>query len=276
MILTEKRFRLAPMSPVILILTLILLVIPACSLAAAVLRHRLMGAAGILATAIYAWVWLRFRPTEFVVRPTTLDIVWPLKRRQLRRDGIASVRLVDRSALHAETGWGMRVGAGGLWGGFGWLWTQRRGIVQMYISRTDNLVWIERVDGRPWLITPQQPEAFVRALKTSLSVLVGVLLATAPATAGTIGFQRIAVADSDGKPREVGIWYPRDGPDLMQPLGPYRHTVAVDGPMVGGQSAGMLRSSTAGPSTRSSISSWSPSSRHICPAPDPQREGDRR
>ena len=61
----------------------------------------------------------------------------------------------------------MRVGAGGLWGGFGWLWTQRRGIVQMYISRTDGFVWIERVGDRPWLITPAQPSAFVRALSSA-------------------------------------------------------------------------------------------------------------
>jgi hypothetical protein len=37
----------------------------------------------------------------------------------------------------------MRVGAGGLWGGF---------------------VWIERGAGRPWVITPEEPQAFVRAL----------------------------------------------------------------------------------------------------------------
>jgi hypothetical protein len=34
----------------------------------------------------------------------------------------------------------------------------------MYISRTDRFVWIERGDERPWLITPEEPEAFVRAL----------------------------------------------------------------------------------------------------------------
>ena len=61
----------------------------------------------------------------------------------------------------------MRVGGGALWGGFGWLWTQRRGIVQMYISRTDGFVWIERVGDRPWLITPAQPAAFVRALSSA-------------------------------------------------------------------------------------------------------------
>jgi hypothetical protein len=34
----------------------------------------------------------------------------------------------------------------------------------MYVSRTDGLVWIERAGGRPWLVTPEEPEAFVRAL----------------------------------------------------------------------------------------------------------------
>jgi len=36
--------------------------------------------------------------------------------------------------------------------------------VQIYVSRADGLVGIERVGGRPWLITPEHPEAFVRAL----------------------------------------------------------------------------------------------------------------
>jgi hypothetical protein len=42
--------------------------------------------------------------------------------------------------------------------------TRRRGIVQMYISRTGRFVWVERASDRPSLITPEQPEAFVRAL----------------------------------------------------------------------------------------------------------------
>jgi hypothetical protein len=37
----------------------------------------------------------------------------------------------------------------------------------MYISRIDRFVWIERVGGRPWLITPDEPEAFVRAVAPS-------------------------------------------------------------------------------------------------------------
>jgi hypothetical protein len=77
----------------------------------------------------------------------------------------SAIRLVGSQEVSAETGWCVRIGAGGLWGAFGWLWTSRRGIVQMYISRTDGFVWIECPQARPWLITPEQPEAFVRALE---------------------------------------------------------------------------------------------------------------
>jgi hypothetical protein len=115
-------------------------------------------------TAIYAWIWLRFRPTHFVVREQTFEVLWPLKRRVIPRNSISKVRLLDRDTLKQEIGWGMRLGAGGLGGGFGWLWTKRRGVVQMYVSRTDKFVWIDCKQGRSWLITPEQPDDFVRAL----------------------------------------------------------------------------------------------------------------
>jgi hypothetical protein len=98
------------------------------------------------------------------VGPQAIEVVWPLKRRRLSRAEITNVRLLDVAALRREVGWGLRVGAGGLWGGFGWLWTRRRGIVQMYVSRTEGLVWIDRASHRPWLITPERPEDFLRAL----------------------------------------------------------------------------------------------------------------
>jgi len=159
-----KSFQLAPMSPFITGLTLLLFLLPPAFFTSAVFGVRQLLVPGLLLVAIYAWVWLRFRPTRFVVRPDVVEVIWPLKRRLLRRAEISSVRIIDRHALRRECGRGLRVGAGGLWGGFGWLWTERRGIVQMYISRADGLVWIERADGRPWLITPEKPEAFVGAL----------------------------------------------------------------------------------------------------------------
>src|SRR5215475_11861639 len=158
------------MSRDLLIVTLVLLALPVVFIGIAVTGRSILVGPGLLLVIIYAWVWLRFRPTLFVVHPRELEVVWPLKRRRLSRDGITEVRLIDKAELRQRVGFGMRVGAGGLWGGFGWLWSARRGIVQMYISRTDDFVWIEFSDERPWLITPEQPTLFVRALSKGPSV----------------------------------------------------------------------------------------------------------
>jgi hypothetical protein len=156
-----SSFRLAPMSPLIRWLTVAMFALPGGFLLAGALGNVELLVGGVLLVALYGWIWLRFRPSRFVVLPDAIEVVWPLKRRRIPRRRIAGVRLMDSRELRGEVGWGMRVGAGGLWGGFGWLWTGRRGIVQMYVSRTDRFVWIEVVDGRPWLITPERAETFL-------------------------------------------------------------------------------------------------------------------
>jgi hypothetical protein len=157
-------FRLAPMDFLMRLLTLALLALPPLFLVIALLGNRWLLAPTAFLVAIYVWTWLWFRPTRFVVHPRMLEIVWPVRRRTIPREDVVAVRLLDKHELRRQVGWAMRVGAGGLWGGFGWLWTQKRGIVQMYIARTDGLVWLERRTDRPWLITPERPADFVRAL----------------------------------------------------------------------------------------------------------------
>jgi hypothetical protein len=159
-----KTFLLAAMCPVTLVVTLVLLALPVGFFVAALSGARFHVAPCFIVIALYLWIWLRFRPTCFVVHERSLEVIWPLKQRELLRHTISSIRLLDRAALKREIGWGLRLGAGGLGGGFGWLWTKRHGLVQVYASRTDGFVWIERINERPWLITPERPEAFVRAL----------------------------------------------------------------------------------------------------------------
>jgi len=162
--INAKSFRLARMSPLMLALTLLFLVLPPILVVGAFFGRHQLWAAALLLLAIDAWVWLRFRPSRFTVQGRELEVVWPLKCRHIYRESIVSARVIDRQELKRKIGWGMRVGAGGIWGGFGWLWTTQRGLVQMYISRTDSFVWIERAGGKPWLVTPEEPEEFVRAL----------------------------------------------------------------------------------------------------------------
>jgi Bacterial PH domain len=168
----NSEFRLARMSPLIFGLRLILLALPFAFLASVAVGKSLLLVPALLVIGIYAWVWLRFRPNVFVVRPDAIEVEWPLTRRRIPRDDIEGIRLLREGELRREVGWGARVGAGGLWGGFEWLWMSRRGIVQMYISRTDRFVWIERKNGRPRLITPEEPEAFVRAASGSQPINV--------------------------------------------------------------------------------------------------------
>jgi len=152
------------MCPFLRRLTIVLLLLPVVFVVAGVAGPHALLFAALVLLLTYGWIWSRFRPTTFVVHPDSLEVIWPLKRVRIPRDGISSVRRVDRQELRRDVGWGMRVGAGGLWGGFGWLWTSRRGIVQMYVSRLDRFVWIERGKERPWLITPERAEEFVAAL----------------------------------------------------------------------------------------------------------------
>ena len=159
-----KRFRLSPMSPLIFTLTFGMLALSSALLVIGLIQNSLLLIPALLLAATYAWVWVRMRPSRFVLHPWGLEVVWPLRQCKIPRHEIADVRVVDGNTLRSEIGWSMRIGVGGLWGGFGWLWTKRRGVGQMYVSRTDHMVWLERTNGRPWLITPENTEAFVRAL----------------------------------------------------------------------------------------------------------------
>jgi predicted dienelactone hydrolase len=68
-------------------------------------------------------------------------------------------------------------------------------------------------------------------MKMAMMAITSLVIATAPAMAA--GFQRVTVPDPGDQPLEVGIWYPSDAPASSQPLGSFRQTVAVDGPVAG-------------------------------------------
>jgi len=60
-------YRLAPMSPEIAVLTVVLLPLPLVFLALAALWTPLLLAPALFILVIYAWIWLLSRPTAFVV-----------------------------------------------------------------------------------------------------------------------------------------------------------------------------------------------------------------
>ncbi len=146
------------MSPLLLVMTLVLWAIPPVFMIVPYGRPLAIGM-----IAMYALVWLVGRPTRFEISPDSLSIVWPLRRRVIPRADISGVRYLSRAALKEEVGYAMRFGVGGLWGGFGRAWTGK-GTMELWISRQDWCVLVERRSGMPLILTPERPEAFTHAL----------------------------------------------------------------------------------------------------------------
>ena len=153
------------MSPLIWGLSAVILPLPFAMVAGALLFGQpvLLGPAGFMG-AIYLLIWLWFRPGRFEIAPSQLRIVWPVRTRSLELSSVEQVEIISSRALRDELGLLLRGGAGGLWGGFGMLWSSRGEHMDFYISRLSPLVLIRRRSGRFLLITPEQPERFVAAL----------------------------------------------------------------------------------------------------------------
>lgn len=163
----RRAFELAPMSGLIRGLTVFVLALPAVLALAGVAAGRplpLLAVAALLAL-VYVAVWLWWRPTRFELSEDAFDIVFPARRKSTPRRAIVGARPLSVRSVRSELGFPLRIGVGGLWGGFGWLWTTRRGLVEFYVSRTDGLVFIERSGAYPLLITPADPEELLRELQ---------------------------------------------------------------------------------------------------------------
>lgn len=151
----QRSFDLAPMSGLILWLTVGLWLLPVAFAVAALSGMPALWMAAALLIVIYALVWLAARPQRFEADAGGIAIRFPTWTRTV--GDVVGARIVTARELREAFGLMLRVGVGGLWGGFGWLWTTRRGLVEFYVSRTDGLVLLERREGRPLLITPVDP-----------------------------------------------------------------------------------------------------------------------
>ena len=152
------RFDLAPMSTSIRWLTAGLLALPVVLLA---VGHEWVG---LGLAALYSAIFFWWRPHAFELSPQALHIRFPFRTRTVPGEQLVSARVISSETFHAEHGLALRVGAGGLWGGFGWLWTRKRGWVEFYVSRSKGLVLVERRGGNSILLTPADPERFAASL----------------------------------------------------------------------------------------------------------------
>lgn len=160
-------FPLAPMSGLILALTAIMFTLPVAFVLMA--RDTSQGAEVLVYTswglvALYIAVFLIFRPLRYEVDSDYVTLVWPIRRRRIPKKSITRARRMTAKEFRAEFGWGARVGVGGLFGAFGLLRTTKGGTMDLYISRHDWMVVVERSTDRTLLVTPDDPEAFIKLL----------------------------------------------------------------------------------------------------------------
>ena len=164
-----KRYPLAPMDRMYQGLSLFLGSLPFLFVSLTLMvpgPHKLMfGACAVFLFLIYAWIWFYWRPDSFRLETTALVLEFPRRQMAIDLSQVQGVQLYESYAdFTAEWGFGIRIGAGGLFGAFGWLKTPK-GTLQMYISRSSDLVVVELADRKPLLITPEQAQEFVKALK---------------------------------------------------------------------------------------------------------------
>lgn len=161
-----QRYPLAKMSTPFLLLTCLLWCLPIGFIAAA-----LSGVApvlfwpGGLTLGIYIGVWLLGRPSSFLLSESQVIVQWPFGSRSYVRDDLVRAECIDALEFKRRLGFAVRVGAGGLWGVFGLLWSYRVGWVNVYLSSHKQFVWLEFSGRRPLIITPQRDREFLEALK---------------------------------------------------------------------------------------------------------------
>lgn len=157
----------APMSPLYVLLTGLLLSIPVIWAILGVLQppFRLTALALVSAAlALVAFIALALRPRHLAVDEAGIALVFPLRELRIARADVRRVQRLDRSALRRALGFSLRVGLAGLFGSFGLMWSTRLGWISLYTTSLDDWVLIERKAARPVLISPADPAALLEAL----------------------------------------------------------------------------------------------------------------
>ncbi|GMU63522.1 MAG: hypothetical protein AMXMBFR34_52850 [Myxococcaceae bacterium] len=152
------------MNGLIRALTVFFFALP-CLFLAEGLRHGspLLGVGGLL-LLLDVEVYLVHRPRRFTLEPGALVLEYPVRAKRIPLRGLTAAEGMGAEELRARFGRALRVGVGGLFGGFGWLYTSK-GWVELDISRTDGLVLLTFEGRIPLLVSPEAPAGFIAAVQ---------------------------------------------------------------------------------------------------------------
>lgn len=160
----RTSFPLAPMGLGIRALSLVLVLLGVGFVVMSRFDRRVASLPAALLLGLAAVVWLVWRPSRFVLAPGKLALEYPVRTKRIALAGLEAAEVITSGGFKERFGWALRVGVGGLFGGFGWLRTGK-GWVEMDISRVDGMVLLTFAGRMPLLLTPEDPEAFIDSVQ---------------------------------------------------------------------------------------------------------------
>lgn len=107
---------------------------------------------------------LLFAPLGYAIAPGQIRIRRPGFNLVVPISDVEAIRRVARKDL----GLAVRVGVGGFFGTYGALITTRMGLMAAYITNSKSLVLIEKQGGRKLLISPSDPDDFVKHVRDAM------------------------------------------------------------------------------------------------------------
>lgn len=102
-----------------------------------------------------------FRPVGYVVTSEAVQVSRPLLNVHIRRADIRRVMALPAQDISASI---RLFGVGGLFGYYGRYTNRRLGRTTWYATRRDTPVLVETTDDKKYILTPNDPSGFVRAL----------------------------------------------------------------------------------------------------------------
>ncbi len=132
-------------------------------------RQGVLFATGVVTASlvfVFLLMWAVYRPLRIEISEAGVRICWAVRKTLIRAEDIKAVCPGDGERV----GHIYRIaGMGGVGGTFGLCRSRELGFVSVYATRRDGAVLIERTEGRPFLITSDQPEAFIKAVSTLMA-----------------------------------------------------------------------------------------------------------
>ncbi|WP_443945907.1 PH domain-containing protein [Pedobacter sp. AW1-32] len=111
--------------------------------------------------SIYAGAYI-FRPVHYELTQTALLIRRPVVNVTINPQQIKRATVLDRKTM----GWVMRTfGVGGLFGFYGYFTNAKFGQMTWYATRKDQVVLIETFQGKKIVVSPDNPDQFLKALE---------------------------------------------------------------------------------------------------------------